>query len=1321
MDKYYLFSKKVTHAVKVSMIMAISLLLFAYGQAAVGHESGYSPIGANAPNMLATNIDVGINQPTIPFTHLTISGTFVTAYNGTTDFTFADAGGLKGLTLEGVNPVEPDIKLTKLTGTITVGGKDVGNGKTFTLNILKCELSGTDLEYYDLSTTSIKVDIIPAELTLTNLTVDNKVYDGLLTAKLNYGTAGLSGFMFPTDKVILKKLQPSAAFVTNNAGDAKAITLTAKQFFIRSSDPLNRSNEYNYNLIIPAITANITQRPLLVSAACKEKVYNHNEIALPAMITLTDNRVTGEVFDITYTGASFATDDAGTAIPVTVEGIKITPAVDAANYTVNVTAPTFANITKKGLTISGISAENKVYDGNNIAMLAGTGTLVGLEGVEDVTLVSGSGTFDGDEVGEAKDVTFSDFKLAGNDMVNYTLAQPPTTHSDIELRPLLILATASDQVYDGDTDASVTLSDALSAKPRVSGDIFDIQFTPATFADANAQVDKPIEVTGINITGTDAKNYSFNTTANTKATITPVPLTITGVVGGNRDYDGTRIAPFDNSAATLVGHMEDADNVTLKLDAATPAMHKFTATGTFADKNVGVGKPVTITGFEIADLKFNKINYILTQPSDVTASVIPVELSVNAAGVNKEYDGKAVATVTLTPDTLDLVKGDVLKFTYNADFNDINVGAGKTVNVKNIVISSGNEAGNYALESSTENTTANIGQKELSVIAVAKNKVYDGDVDADAEVTLTPDPQDVAVGDILTLDYREAHFSDKNVAIGKTVTVKGITIKSGNTPENYILEDSTETPKADITKLGLTVDASVLGKIYNSDTKVADSTVTLTSSNKVGTDDLSYAFSKATFSDENVGDRSVLVEGISISGTDALNYALQNQTKTALSKITPKDLTVTAVGVNKVYNGITKAVVTLTTTDMVVGDDIGYDYTANFKVKDVDETGKLIPIAVTNIILKDSDAGNYHLTNANASTSTEAKITPRELIITGVTAADKIYNRNKVVDNWNTDNALLKDTLNPELDLVNKDKVTLTTSDVIAAFKDEDAGLKTDEYAKEVQFAGFKIMGDPNEYNYSLVQPTTSAKIIPVNLRITGVTAADKIYDGNRVATLNIGSPNLKLVGLLTGDETVTLVSSAATGEFAVKDAVEYQKVTTSLFALAGEHAGNYEILQPVTNASITDQTLVLTATSKGKIYDGTENDVTVTFTGWAANDDMKVTSYKALYESDDVANGISINVTDIVLEGADLKNYEIPTGITAKTTGNITPRTLKIIGVTAVDRTYNTTDVAILKTDKAGFDPTDFIAKDDLQLITTLAVGKFDDEDVKTAIPVTT
>lgn len=114
--------------------------------------------------------------------------------------------------------------------------------------------------------------------------------------------------------------------------------------------------------------------------------------------------------------------------------------------------------------------------------------------------------------------------------------------------------------------------------------------------------------------------------------------------------------------------------------------------------------------------------------------------------------------------------------------------------------------------------------------------------------------------------------------------------------------------------------------------------------------------------------------------------------------------------------------------------------------------------------------------------------------------------------------------------------------------------------------------------------PSTSAalayEVTPKPLTITGVTAANKPYDGTATAALSGGS----LTGGTVGGETVTFV--AGSGAFASANAGTWA-VSAAGYALAGSHAANYSLTaQPtVPNATIVARPVHLTGT---KTYDGT-------------------------------------------------------------------------------------------------------------------------------------
>src|SRR5207245_1281271 len=155
-----------------------------------------------------------------------------------------------------------------------------------------------------------------------------------------------------------------------------------------------------------------------------------------------------------------------------------------------------------------ITANNKTYDGTMTATIA-TRTLSGILGSDDVSLVGGTANFANKTVGSGKSVTATGLSLGGADAGNYQLASTSAaTTANITARTLTVSATGVNKVYDGTTAATVTLSDN-----RVSGDVLSASYTNAVFANKNVGTGKTVSVSGISVTGTDAGNYTVNTTA----------------------------------------------------------------------------------------------------------------------------------------------------------------------------------------------------------------------------------------------------------------------------------------------------------------------------------------------------------------------------------------------------------------------------------------------------------------------------------------------------------------------------------------------------------------------------------------------------------------------------------------------------------------------------------------------------------------------------------------------------------------------------------------------------------------------------------------
>ncbi len=383
--------------------------------------------------------------------------------------------------------------------------------------------------------------------------------------------------------------------------------------------------------------------------------------------------------------------------------------VPAGNYSLTIQSPAAATITAKALTMSGLTADNKVYDRLLGATLSGTPSLVGVVSPDDVTMGAGVpvANFADKTVANGKPVTVSGYTLNGLDKGNYSLTQPAGLLANITAKPLTITGlTANNKVYDQLLTA--TLTGAATPVGVISGDTVTIAGSPsASFADKIVANGKPVTVSGYTLAGGDALNYSVSQPAGLTANITPLGLTVSGVVAVDKVYNGNNAATF-NTSGYILNTVIAGDTVTLNSSLAS---------GTFANKNVGLAKAVTATGFGLAGADSG--NYSLAQPTGLTASISQFTLTASATADPKPYDSNTTVTVHMS--TNKFGTDDVTAAFTSASFSDANAGIGKTVSVFGITIS-GADAANYSLFNGTASTTATITPAVVTVTANSRAK-----------------------------------------------------------------------------------------------------------------------------------------------------------------------------------------------------------------------------------------------------------------------------------------------------------------------------------------------------------------------------------------------------------------------------------------------------------------------------------------------------------------------------------------------------------------------------------------------------------------------
>ena len=208
-------------------------------------------------------------------------------------------------------------------------------------------------------------------------------------------------------------------------------------------------------------------------------------------------------------------------------------------------------------------------------------------------------------------MTATGLGLTGTDAGNYTVNTTATATANIAALGITGAITASNKTYDTTNAAAIatrTLTGVLGT------DVVSYSGGTATFSDKSAATGKTVTATGLGLTGTDAGNYSVNTTATALADITP--LTITGsITAAAKAYDATTAATI--ATRTLTG--------VLGTDAVTYAG----GTATFADKNVGTSKVVTATGLGLsgADASNYRVNATASTNADINARLLSIVAS----------------------------------------------------------------------------------------------------------------------------------------------------------------------------------------------------------------------------------------------------------------------------------------------------------------------------------------------------------------------------------------------------------------------------------------------------------------------------------------------------------------------------------------------------------------------------------------------------------------------------------------------------------------------------------------------------------------------
>jgi len=161
--------------------------------------------------------------------------------------------------------------------------------------------------------------------------------------------------------------------------------------------------------------------------------------------------------------------------------------------------------------------------------------------------------------------------------------------------------TAVSKVYDGTRVASVSGTPRLVGLP--SGVDVQIQGTPVfTLAQATVGTAVAIQVSGLTLVGAQAADYTM-VPPQLVASITPKPISIEGLTGVTKVYDGTTAATVSGTAVLSGVVSGDEGQVTL---SGTPVF-------TLASAHVGTGIAISTSGYTLSGSRAG--NYSLSPPT----------------------------------------------------------------------------------------------------------------------------------------------------------------------------------------------------------------------------------------------------------------------------------------------------------------------------------------------------------------------------------------------------------------------------------------------------------------------------------------------------------------------------------------------------------------------------------------------------------------------------------------------------------------------------------------------------------------------------------
>ncbi|WP_313600179.1 YDG domain-containing protein [Epilithonimonas vandammei] len=719
-------------------------------------------------------------------------------------------------------------------------------------------------------------------------------YAGITDATTwNFTTAALAAPVITSSLTKSTQYGTADTYEITAPGATTYSTDTLPAGFTFSGRILTKANNVNvgtYNISISATNAGGTDTKTLVWTVNKKdvtvtgltasnKVYDGTTAATLSGTATLNGSVNGDAVGLSGTASgAFSDKNANSNITVNITGLALAGA-QAGNYIL--TQPTAtADITKASLTVSGLSANNKVYDGTDTATFNG-GTPNGIIGTDVVTISSVAGTFDNATAGSAKTVTVSTVTLGGKDAGNYQVNPMPIgLTANITKATPVITAT----VINVGTGGTYPLPGAAISSTSSEGAL-SYTITNGGFATLSGTT-----ITG-NAVGTETLTISQAASANyNAATSVNVPVNVTTITYVNGDYRTTGTGNWvDNSATPAIWE---------RYNGSEWAISNSPIKSTSNNIYIRNGHTIT-TGTSFANsVKIHVLDggtFVSGHPS--TANTVHIY----SGGV---FNFNAVLTISTS---FEIEAGGTFNYNYSS-----NPGSGLNLwngtekfhpNSNFVVKSHATGGGNYFLPSTLSAYTEN------GITAYFGNLIFDASA-LDIRLTssnLSSTSIYLTAGNLEIKPYsvgsgsQNLFYDGGTWIIGKNLIIDSNSISSV-TPKNVVLKASTN-----IGNVTLNVKGNVINNSTNtlnlSNSTSGSFTLNVDGDLQVGTDGklISAVSSNPAFNFSGIGNGSEddLTQTINVVNTATLSNVNFNVNSGAYVKLINQDL---ALGTNSKFN-----------------------------------------------------------------------------------------------------------------------------------------------------------------------------------------------------------------------------------------------------------------------------------------------------------------------------------------------------------------------------------------------------------------------------------